>query len=209
MPIRTQSPLGRTRSTPLLAQGFVLLASRNEDPLEHEVRRRLFQEIREYPGLHLSEIARNADVGTNHAKYHLRVLEDGDFVSSQRENGYLRYYPKEESSLGRKEVVDRRKKEWLPLLRRENPLHITMLLFERGQANGSEIGEALDVAPSTVHHHTSKMEEAGLLTSHRDGRSRVYELADPDRVAELLEEHEPPDALVQGFLEGWEELDFP
>lgn len=209
MPVASKSPIVPPRTTSLLAHGVVLLASRGGDLLDHEVRERLYQEIREYPGLHLSEIARNADVGTNHAKYHLRVLEDGDLVSSQRENGYLRYYPREESSLGRKEVVDRRKKEWLPLLRRENPLHIAVLLLERGEANGSEIGDALDVAPSTVHHHTSRMEEVSLVTSHRDGRSRVYELSDPDRVAELLREHEPPDALVQGFLEGWEELDFP
>lgn len=198
-----------SRPNRLLTGGIILLARGGGDPLEHEERERIYEQVREYPGLHLSEIARSVDLGTNHAKYHLRVLEDHDMVSSHRENGYVRFYPREDSRLGRKEVLERDEKEWLSLLRREIPLQMTVILLDRGEATAGEIGEAIDVALSTVHYHATNMEEAGLVTSYKDGRSRVYELADPERVAKLLEAHEPPDALVQGFLGAWEELDFP
>lgn len=195
----------------LLARGVVLLARSTgaEDPLDHEERRRIYEQVHEYPGLHLSELARSVELGTNHAKYHLRVLEDHEMVSSHRENGYVRFYPREESRLGKKEVLERGEKEWLSLLRREVPLQMTVVLLEEDEAPAGEISDALDVALSTVHYHATNMEEAGLISSYKDGRSRIYELSDPGRVAELLQKHEPPDALVQGFLGAWERLDFP
>lgn len=162
-----------------------------------------------YPGLHLSEIARHAEVGTNHAKYHLRVLEDEGLVSSRRNDGYWRFYPLEEGNVGRKEVLAPEEKEWMSLLHRDIPLRATLLLLRDEEVTAGDIQEALDIAASTVHYHASKMVEAGLVESYKDGRARVYKLTDSDRVRQLVSEYQPSDPLVDGFLAGWEEIEFP
>ncbi len=186
---------------------ILLLAQTHANPLDHDVRERIYNTVRAHPGLHLSKIARHADVGTNHAKYHLRVLEDEGLVSSRRSDGYWRFYPLEDADIGRKEMLKPQEKEWMSLLHRRIPLRATVLLLRKREATATEIQNALDIAASTVHYHASKMTDAGLVDSYKDGRSRVYTLTDPDRVEKLVEEYQPPDPLVEGFLAGWEELE--
>lgn len=190
----------------LLPQSILLLARYEKDHLALETRRRIYNLLQEYPGLHLSEVARRAELGTNHAKYHLEVLEDHGLVSSRKEDGYWRFFPKVESDLGPKEVLDQRDKDLLSLLRREIPLHITLLMLEAGEATHSDLLEEVDVSGSTLHYHLSKMEDADLLESRKEGRKRFYWIDEPDQVAKLLIRYEPPDELVAGFLDAWESL---
>lgn len=192
-----------------LASTGLILALYETNPLENEVRKRVYEQVQEYPGLHLSELARNVEVDTNHAKYHLRVLEDNGLVSSRRDDGYWRFYPRVDADVGQREVLQPRDKEYLSLLRRKVPLRVTLVLLDREEANATILQDELDIAASTVHYHTSKMEDAGLLESSKEGRQRIYSLTEPERVQRLLRDHRPPDRLVEGFLEGWEEFEFP
>lgn len=187
----------------------MFLARSEKEPLDLETRRQLYDCVQEYPGLHLSEIARRVDLETNHAKYHLEVLERHGLVASEKEEGYWRFFPREESDLGPKEVLEPEEKQILSLLRKEVPLHATLVLLEEGQARSGELADEVGVAASTMSYHASNMEEAGLVEVTKEGRSRVYELVDPERVARLLIQYEPPDELVKGFLDAWDQLDFP
>lgn len=193
----------------LIVPAPVLLVRHTKDPLDLETRKRVYEQVAEYPGLHLSEIARRVDMDTNHTKYHLRVLERHDLISSRKEGGYWRFYPREESDLGPREVLEPEEKRWLSLLRRRVPLQATLVLLDRGEASAGELADEIDIAASTLHYHASKMEDAELVASRKDGRHRVYSLTDPERIAQLVVRYEPPDELVKGFLEAWEELEFP
>lgn len=190
-----------------LAPLSFVFAAGGSDTLDQDVRRDLYEHVREYPGLHLSEIARQTDLTTNHAKYHLRVLEQRDLVTSIREDGYWRFFPKENGTPIAQETVDRDDKEILSLLRRPVPFQITMVILDEGQGYNEQFAEVADVSPSTTHYHLKKMEEAGVVEKERDGRSVVYELTEPDRMRRLVAEYEPPDALVEGFLEAWGPLE--
>lgn len=191
-----------------LALYIVFLATR-DDLLELDTRRRLFEVVQEYPGLHLRELARRVEMNPNHAKYHLQYLEKHGLISSKKQGGYWTFFPLEEGSLGLREQVDAREKHVLALLRRPIPLHVTIVLLDRDEASLSELGEAVDASPSTLHYHMGKMEKAGLVESRREGRERRFRLPDHDEVLALLMRFRPPDELVQGFLEAWEELEFP
>jgi DNA-binding transcriptional ArsR family regulator len=144
---------------------------------------------------------------TNHAKYHLEVLERHGLVTSDKEEGYWRFFPREDSDLGPKEVLSPEEKEIVSLLRKEVPLHATLVLLDEGEALAGELADAVDVAASTMSYHASQMQEAGLVEAEKDGRSRIYRLVDPERVAELLIRFEPPDELVKGFLDAWDQLE--
>lgn len=187
----------------------IFLARHTKDPLDLEARRALYRAVERYPGLHLSSIARKLNMETNHAKYHLRVLERHQIVSSRKEGGYWRFYPKTESDVGPRDVLDRSDKRALSMLRRKVPLHATLVLLDRDEATLGELADAVDVAASTMHYHAGKMEEAGLVESQREGRERVLRIVDPNHVSELLVRYQPPDEIVEGFLEAWEELEFP
>lgn len=167
----------------------------------------MFQAVTQYPGLHLRELARQLDLDPNHAKYHLTYLEKHGLVSSRKEEGYWRFFPRETGSVGLRDVVSVDKKRVLSFLRRPVPLHAVLILLDRGRATQGELAGAVGVAQATLHYHVGKMESSGLLVSRREGRERIYELAKPDEVLDLLVRYRPPDALVQGFLDAWEQLE--
>lgn len=189
-----------------VALHIVFLAKR-EDLLELDARRRVYEQVEKYPGLHLSEIARGADMEINHAKHHLRYLEKHNLVSSQKEAGYWRFWPRKEGSLGLQESVGVDEKKVLTLIRKPIPLHIALLLLNHEEMNHARLREETGAAHGTLHYHLRKMEQDNILASQKEGRERKYRLAEPEKMLSLLLEHKPPDRLVQGFLEAWEALE--
>ena len=184
---------------------FVFLI-RRDDLLELESRRRVFEYVQRFPGLHLREVARGTGLHPNHVKYHLQYLQKHELVSSRKEDGYWRFFPREEGSVGLRETVGADKKHILALLRQPVPLHTVLVLMERTQCSQGELAQAVGVAQATLHYHLGKMERQGLVQSWKDGRERFYRLQDENIVADLLLRFRPPDALVQGFLDAWESL---
>ena len=185
---------------------IVFLATR-DDLLELDARRRVYEQVTKYPGLHLSELARSTDLEVNHAKHHLRYLEKHNMVSSQREDGYWRFYPRREGPLGAQESIGADDKKILALLRRPLPLHVTLLLLNHQEMNHAQLREKTGAAHGTLHYHLKKMEKDGHLESLKEGRERRYRLREHEKALRLLIEHRPPDRLVKGFLEAWEALE--
>lgn len=139
------------------------------------------------------------------------MLERHGLVASEKGEGegYWRFFPREESELGPRDVLSADDKQLLSLLRKEVPLHVTLVLLDEQEASAGDLAEAVEVAPSTMSYHASQMQEAGLVEAEKDGRTRIYRLAEPNHVAQLLIRFEPPDELVQGFLDAWDQLEFP
>lgn len=182
---------------------WTLALAATRDPLELEVRRRLHEHLHRFPGLHLRELARSLELEANHAKYHLDRLERHGLISSRKEDGYWRFWPKE----GQRETIDRRDKKALALLRKKVPLHVVSLLLEHDELSQVGLLDHVGVAQSTLHYHLRNLEATGLITSHKPSRERLYRLTDPDHVEDLLGRYRPPDQLVQGFLDVWEGLE--
>lgn len=185
----------------------VVFLAAGTDVLGLESRRRIYEHLQEYPGLHLREVARGVDMETNHVKYHLTYLERHGLVSSRREDGYWRFWPRQEGSLGQRDAFDRRDKTLLSFLRRPVPLHVVVLLLDEDEATPSWLLESIDVSASTLHYHLRRMEKAELLASRKEGRERRYRVVDPAHVAHLLMRYKPPNSVVAGFLEAWEQLE--
>lgn len=172
--------------------------------LELDVRRRLHAHLHKFPGLHLRELARALELEANHAKYHLDRLERHGLITSRKEEGYWRFWPCDE---GRRERIDRRDKKAVALLRKKVPLHIVTLLLEHDRLSQVGLLEHVGVAQSTLHYHLRNLEQVGLISSSKPSRERWYMLEDADHVEKLLSTYRPPDHLVQGFLDVWEQLE--
>lgn len=197
----------RTLDPDLLFAVYLAFLRKRDDLLQLDARRRIYQHVLKYPGLHLREIARNLGLDPNHAKYHLEYLEKHQLISTRREEGYVRHFPRVEGTLGPREVLNPDEKRVLALLRQPVPLHALLILLDRGALSHGELAALVGIAPSTLSYHVRKMETAGLVAAEYLGRERVLSVARPEELTSLLVRYRPPDELVRGFLEAWEQLE--
>ncbi len=164
--------------------------------------------VNRYPGLALAKLAEQAEVDESLVRYHVRILEEAALVRSEEEGGHRRVFPLERTKAGAKSALDERERRWLALLRRPPVLRAVVALLDEEPLRAGELADACGVSASTASHHIKRMEEGGLVAITREGRSRLIRLADRKRVMGLLAEHPPPEDLVQGFVEAWDDLGF-
>ena len=144
----------------------------DDDPLEHETRERLYECIRDSPGVYLSEITEETGLKMGTARYHLRILEFENLVTSEEIRGRRRYVP-----VGT---------EWAELeaaLHDETTARIIESLADEGPDSVTGLAERLDRDPSTITHHLDRLAEDGIVERERDGRAVVNKLAEPARIA--------------------------
>lgn len=175
-----------------------------EELLELDSRRRLFEFLEAYPGLHLRELERQLGMDVRALRHHLDFLEKHDAVTSVREEGYVRYYPRSWEEGYFRERIGASEKRVLALLRQQIPLQIVLLLVDREEARTEELQEAVGIAASTLSYHLKKLRGRGLVTYRRRQRERIYRLQDAQAVVQLLVRYRPTPDLVDEFLDLWE-----
>ena len=95
-----------------------------KEVLDLESRRRIFDLLTEYPGLHLRELERRLQMDVRGLQYHLEWLEGRGAVSTLREGGYLRYYPREWDRSRVREQFGPGEKRLLAVLRAVDGHHV-------------------------------------------------------------------------------------
>ena len=91
-----------------------------ENILKLEIRRKIYNFILKYPGLHLREIK----MPKTTLRHHLNFLEKYGLIITKADHRYTRYYVIQK--------VGKQDKEILNLLRQETPRRIFMLLLTPG-----------------------------------------------------------------------------
>lgn len=158
------------------------------------LRKRLVRLVEEFPGLHLREIARQAEMSEALALYHLDQLEDAGVVESRTEEQFRRFFPSAGPGI---EEADR---DLMALLRQRVPLQVALLLLDKGEATHGDITKELDLAKSTVSYHLDKLNKAEFVTTTEGG---TFRLEEPRRVERLLLRWEPPRSLTDRFTTLW------
>ncbi|NEU58950.1 helix-turn-helix domain-containing protein [Halorussus sp. MSC15.2] len=138
----------------------------DSDPLDHEGREALYETIERSPGAYLSAVCESADVPVSTARHHLDVLEDEGLVTTVKVRGKRRFYP------GRAEDA-----ELVAALEDEGTAPVLRALGRLGDSHGGRLADELDRDPSTVSHHLSRLEDAGLVEREREGRAVVNRLS--------------------------------
>lgn len=165
-----------------------------DDPLELATRRRLYAVVKEYPGIHVREAARQLGTSMALVEYHLALLRDHGLVSVSKEDGYARLYPTDAPAPSPAE------REKVGLLRQRLPLRVTLTLLDDGPAKHKDLAEALGLGKSTLSFHLRKLEAAGLVARDAEGR---FAVKDPPRVLRLLLAYPPTQDLRQAFADVW------
>lgn len=138
--------------------------TRGDDSLTHDCRAFLFDQIELEPGINLSALSDRTAVALSTIRHHLRVLERAEVIRSEKRRGKRRFYP---ASFDRGE---------LERAIRSGPTPLLEALESLKQPSGKELASELDRDPSTVSHHLTRLEEAGVVNRKRDGKTVTNEL---------------------------------
>lgn len=170
-----------------------------EKALALETRRKLFEEIRRFPGIHFRELRRRTGLAIGSLQYHLDVLCKTRLVRAEKRGKFIRYFP----LIGEPSKEER---ETLSLLREKNVRKIVLYLADKKRATNKQLARFLELSPSTVSFHISKLISAGLVAKHRKGKKSYFVLANPELVKDVIITYKKSflDKLVDSFVETWE-----
>jgi DNA-binding MarR family transcriptional regulator len=151
----------------LLPLGFGLpLFSRIEkdELLENDRRARIFELIRQNPGIHLSDIARQLDYAWGTTLHHLRKLR-ADRLIMFKEIGHHKSFFVNGSGLSETQM------QAMSLIKNGTLSKLASYLEEHPRVSLKELSEALQISPPLAAFHIRKLEKAGLVQKVRDGKS--------------------------------------
>jgi predicted transcriptional regulator len=153
---------------------------KNEDDSEN--RTRVYDYIKKNPGAHLRMITRELDMGMGATQHHLDILEKSGKVRSKRINIYRHYYAVEilEAEHG-----------ILAFLRQETAMDILTYLMEHPRSTQSDIINFMGFSAPTISWHMSRLEEAGLVSSIKEGRTVRYAIVDMQSISAALKTYHP------------------
>ena len=156
----------------------------DSDPLENDRRREIFETVAASPGLYLSAISEHSEIPLSTVRHHVRILEEESLLATVEVDGKRRYVPivtDADTDLDLEVEAERQAVLAEPTRRR-----LVEELAAVGQASNGTLAEALERDPSTVSHHLSRLEEAGLVVRDRAGRSMANRLS-PEAETALFE----------------------
>ena len=167
--------------------------------IELETRRRIYELIKKTPGIHFREIERRLKVAVGNLQYHLQYLEKKNLIKVEKDEEYIRYYPKGTP-------LDETDKKIMSFLRRRTSRRILIYLLNNPYANNKDVSTAVGLSPSTVSWHLSKLVEARVVERKKEGRESFFKVRDAERIVKLLITYKESflDKLVEGFVEVWE-----
>ncbi|MDY7080940.1 MAG: metalloregulator ArsR/SmtB family transcription factor [Halobacteria archaeon] len=168
-----------------------------DDEIELESRREIYQTIDENPGIHFRELLRRLDYAQGTLQYHLRWLEDENLIQESQDSDFTRYYTR---------GFETEDKRTMNALRREYSRRIIAYLSREGELTTSELAELVGKSNSTVSWHLSRLHDAGIVEKKREGRSVLYSLKDESKVKRLYTVHQKSfkDRLVDNILGLWD-----
>lgn len=134
-----------------------------DDILEHPLRAEIFETIKTNPGIHISALSRQVDAGWGTTIHHLRKLQEKELVAVRMVNNQKCFFHNG-GSAGRSTWTQ------LPELKNETASRIAHFILANPLSPVTSISEQLAISPSLVSHHVRKLEKAGVVEKHRDGR---------------------------------------
>ena len=182
------------------------MARIDDDALELEARRVLYDLILGFHGLHMREIQRKTGMSIALVEYHLNSLEGAELISSVEDGGYKRYFaePRDKDFPGFR--ISHQDKRVIGVLRQRVPLQVALLLLRTEWASLKEISDSLGMAPSKLSFHLKKMLAVGIAVRTPRAEGKGYALGDRAGILRLLVTFKPPQDMLEEFSELWDSI---
>lgn len=157
-------------------------AKDSDDEGISENRQRIYEFIKNSPGVHLRMICRELELAMGATQHHLAILEKSGRIKSKRFNLYRHYYAAE--------VLDIQH-TLLAFLRQETARDILIYLIEHRDSTQSDIANFKNFSFPTISWHMSRLVESGIVSSRKDGKIIKYSMIDVKSMASLVKIYHP------------------
>ena len=148
-----------------------------------ENREHIYECISKSPGIHLRGIYREVGLSMGNIQHHLLVLQKEGVIKSRKINGNRHYYltaiPAERDEL------------FLRFLRKDAVKDILTYLIEHPGSTHTDIVNFMHLSASTINWHMSRLIEAGLVITAKNGRMISYYIEDPIYLINSLRTYSP------------------
>lgn len=153
----------------------------SQNVLLQNVRARIYNTIRNNPGIHLHGIAQRTGIGIGTARYHLRMLLRTHKVTLDRDAGSIHFFENSGTYTGREQQI-------LKHLRSPTARKLIHAILENPTASRRDLAAEAGISGSSVTWHIKRLESGGIVTSARAGRTVAYTI--PPEILQKICEYE-------------------
>jgi len=123
--------------------------------LELETRRKIYNYILEYPGLHFRELSRKMKIPKSTLKYHLKYLKKRELIVETYSDKYSRYYVSKKVGNDTKKILE--------IIRQDSLRRIILSMKIPNIVTLEYLTHELDRSPSTISHHLKKLIDEDIV----------------------------------------------
>jgi predicted transcriptional regulator len=170
-----------------------------EELLNLDTRRRLYEAVRRAPGSGAREAQRAAGTAWGETVYHLDRLTEAGLL--HREHGdHQDHYFIASVPLGDRQL--------LRLMQSASARRLLVALLEAPGRTVPDLSQRTRLSAGRLSVHLHRLLETGIVRSGRSGRLRTFDVVDRDRAIRLLIAYRtgPADEWVERLLESWSNL---
>jgi DNA-binding MarR family transcriptional regulator len=122
---------------------------------DNEIRKKIFDYISKYPGLHFREISRKLNIPKSTVSYHLKFFEKNNLITSKNECKCTRFYIANTNGAEYKKI--------LHFIRQDTPCNILLYMIIYISATQAELSLVLEKHPTTINTHLKRLCDAGII----------------------------------------------
>jgi len=134
--------------------------------LESPTRKRIYQFILKYPGLHKRELSRRLNIPKTTLNHHLDYLEKREVIVTTTQGGYARLYAAKK--------IGNLEKKFIHLLRQDTPRNIIIYIGVMAGASQAELSRELGLSSKTIGKHLKMLVDVGVIEPAPVGNGVVY-----------------------------------
>jgi len=123
--------------------------------LNLENRRKIYNYIRDNPGLHLRELSRRLNIAYYNLDYHIRYLKKLELLEIRPDKSYNRVYVSNSIGKNQKEIIN--------ILRHRIPRLILIFMSVYPISTKSELSKHIEKHPTTINFHIKKLVALDLI----------------------------------------------
>ncbi|WP_298668097.1 winged helix-turn-helix transcriptional regulator [uncultured Methanofollis sp.] len=138
--------------------------------LENDTRCRIYQIIREDPGIRRKDIARITRTNRGTLRYHLAALREAGKIAVEQAAGCCRYYENNGKYSGRERAT-------LSALGNTTRREILENLLQTPGLSRQEIAGRLGISGPAVSRHMDRLQKVGIVEKSMDGRAASFAIA--------------------------------
>jgi predicted transcriptional regulator len=151
----------------------------NSTLLNQTTRMKIYNLVRDNPGIHFRAICSSLNISIGVAQYHLDILTKAGFISVYTDGMYKRYFPSKTFTADDMKIIS--------LLRHNTIRSILFLLSKNTQMTHKELASKIGITSQALTWQMNRLKKTGLINISQEGMSRKYSL-NPEK-ATIMRRH--------------------